>query len=147
MTLTVVRFAPDHLAALAAQAAQPELAGDRHAMAAQLSSTGRCFTIMRDDGRDGDVMLCGGATASHADYVTVWAAVAAHAGPWMLGIERRARRFLRMLPERRVDAIVRADFHAGRRWAERLGFGEEACLSAYFEDGAAAVIYRLRGAR
>jgi hypothetical protein len=139
--LRVVPFQPDHLAQLAAQASQPELDGDRQAMAAQLSITGRCFTILND----ADVLLCGGATASHADYVTVWAAIADHAGPWMLGIERRARRFLAMLTERRVDALVRADFAAGRRWASRLGFIEEACLSAYFGDGTAAVIYRYRG--
>lgn len=141
MTLRVVPFRALHLMQLAAQVAQPELGADRQAMAAQLSATGRCFTILLGD----RPLLCGGAAANHGDYVTVWAALATDAGRWMVGIERRARRFLAMLPEQRVDAIVRADFHAGRRWAERLGFGEEACLSAYFDDGIAAVIYRHRG--
>lgn len=141
MSWRVVPFALEHLAALDAQAAQPELGGDRLAIGAQLSATGRCFSLLRL--ADERPVFCGGVLSTHADYATMWAAFARDAGPAMLAIERRTRRLIAMLPERRIDAAVRADYGPARRWVERLGFFAEAQLGGYFEDGGDAVIYRL----
>lgn len=141
MTWRVVPFEPWHLQQLDPQPAQRELVTDRTALGASLASTGRCFTLLRASDRT--PMCCGGAVSTHRDYATLWAAFACDARPAMLAIERRARRFIGMLHERRIDAAVRADHAAGRRWAERLGLRPEAQLGAYFDDGGDAVIYRL----
>lgn len=135
-------FAPWHLAAIDVQPGQPELGEHRLERGAALSATGRCFTLL-----DGErVLFCGGALSTHENYATLWSAVARDAGAAMLAIERRVRRFIATLDERRVDTTVRAGFAPARRWIERLGFTREAMLRDYFEDGEAAVVYRLKRA-
>lgn len=138
--IRVDRFRPDDLAAIAVQSGQGELMGvDRLALGRAYAAQGRCLTARAGDGR---ILLCGGAIETHRDYATIWSAVAGDAGPVMLALTRATVRFLDTLPHRRIDSIVAADFIAGRRWVQRMGFAQEACMADYFADGRDAVIYR-----
>lgn len=135
-------FHPHDLAAITVQAAQTELPADRIAHGMALAAAGPCFTI-RAEGRD-DPLFCGGAFEQHAELASLWAVVAADAGPFMRAITRRTRWFIAKLSQRRVDTNVVADFAAGRRWVGMLGFEPEARLRDFYANGDDAMIYRLQ---
>lgn len=140
--IRVDRFRPEDLAAIVVQPGQPELLNaDRLALGRAYAAQGRCMTGRALDGR---ILLCGGAIETHANYATIWSALAIDAGPSMLALTRATMRFLAMLDHRRIDTIVAADFIAGRRWVWRLGFEPEGSFGDYFPDGRDAVIYRKR---
>lgn len=145
--INVAPFYPEDLAAMLPQTAQPELArlcaADRVAYGRGLAGRGQSFTVR--EWAEGPVLFCGGAAEVHPNYATLWSVFDRDAGPHLLAIERRTRRFLAMLTYRRIDTLVRADFEAGHRWVLRLGFELEGhVLQDYFEDGAGACLYRLK---
>jgi hypothetical protein len=146
MMIHVEPFHADHLAALAVQPAQRELATqaaeERRTLGYGLSATGPCFTIR--NGAGGPVLFCGGAGISHPGHATLWSVFDKDAGSQLRAIDRCTRRFIAKLEHRRVDTIVRADHEEGHRWVMLLGFELEGpVLGDYFEDGAGACIYRL----
>lgn len=146
--IRVEPFQPEHLAQLRVQAEQPDLAqlseGQRWMIGKQRKGAGwPCFTVFHEE----RIVFCGGAVVSHAGLATIWGAFSPVAGPAMLGIERRARRWLARLPHRRIDAVVRDGHKAGHKWIKRLGFVPEARLADYYADGADAWIYRWEGDR
>ncbi len=151
--IRVAPFQPEHLAALRVQTAQPDLAqlseGQRWMIGKQRKGAGwPCFTVFHVNGNMGErLVFCGGAVVSHANLATIWGAFSPVAGPAMLGIERRARRWLASLPQRRIDAVVRDGHAAGHKWIKRLGFVAEARLADYYADGSDAWIYRWEGDR
>lgn len=134
-------FRAADLADIAVQAEQTEMAHtNRMALGAAYRTAGNCLTA-RDAA--GTILLCGGAVQTHHDYATLWSALSPEAGRHMLAITRATRRFIALLPHRRVDSIVNSGFVAGHRWMQLLGFKREAVLADYFADGRDAVIYRL----
>lgn len=70
-----------------------------------------------------------------------WAYVSEAAGRHMVAITRIVQRFLELKAPRRVEATVDAEFDAGHRWAELLGFEREGLLRANRPDGGDQVIY------
>lgn len=143
--IRVVAFEPEHLAALKVQSAQAELAvlgeAERWMTGRARKVAGPCFTAFVGE----HIVFCGGAIVTHPELATIWAAFADDAGPAMLAIERRTRRWLATLPHRRIDTMVRVAHSKGNRFVHRLGFRAEASLADYFADGSAALIYRLEG--
>lgn len=102
---------------------------------------GQAFTVHFDGG---DPVFCGGVIESHANHATGWSIMAGVKGRRLHALNWRVRQFLHGLPHARVDCFVRDGFEAGHRWALRLGHYAEARLEDYFDNGEAAVIYRLK---
>lgn len=78
---------------------------------------------------DGRVRLIGGISGTGFS-VALIALFADDAGPWMLGIVRAVRAWLDECRAHRIAMEVRADFKAGRRFAELLGFEAEGLMRA-----------------
>jgi len=70
-----------------------------------------------------------------------WALLDRDAGPLMLPLTRAIRSLLAASALRRIEMAVDADFEAGRRWAELLGFKPEYKARSYFPDGRDAWLY------
>lgn len=102
-----------------------------------MEQSGTCWTIVHD----GDPIACGG-------FIQMWPG--RHVA-WML-LDDRSRRHMGYVTRQalkklagihgRIELTVRADFYAGLRWAEMLGFKIEAPLMRRFgPDGADHVGY------
>lgn len=135
--IRVDRFEPADLDTIRVQAAQPELAADRFTLALAYASAGSAFTARLGD----NIVMCGGAFASHRHHATLWSALAEDAGPAMLALTRVTRRFLAKLDHRRLDAFVRPSHAAAVRWVEMLGLTLEAELACWHENGDDAMVY------
>lgn len=130
---------------IALVAAHPAFAEASAAQVEQLEALalaqGQAFTVRFGDG---DPVFCGGVIESHGNHATGWSIMAGLKGRRLHAVHWRTRQFLHGLPHARVDCYVRDGFEAGHRWALRLGHYAEARLEEYFDNGEAAVIYRLK---
>lgn len=128
----ILPYQPEHLAQLAVQAAQVgdcERLGLPRGAAAEL---GPAFTAAELDG-DGRVMTvlgCAG-LAEHpgGERASAWASFAEGLRPaqWS-ALTAAIRRVLDQSGYRLVDVMVRPDFPAAQRYAEALGFEQEAIV-------------------
>lgn len=73
---------------------------------------------------EGDVVACGGTIRQWKGRYVAWAYMTPQTGCCMLRLTRLVRDVLDEISGR-VEITVRADFAAGRRWAELLGFEVE----------------------
>ncbi len=135
--IRVDRFMPSDLETIRVQAAQPELAADRMTLALAYAGAGSAFTARVG----GQIVMCGGAFASHAGHATMWSALAEDAGPAMLALTRATRRLIDKLNYPRLDTYVRPTHAPAVRWVKLLGFVEEARLSRWFDDGEDVMIF------
>lgn len=85
---------------------------------------------------DGDVVFCAGTTAQWPTRHVGWALLHERLSrPHMLWITREVRAGLERV-RGRIELTVRADFPAGMRWAEMIGFHVETPrLEMYGPDG------------
>lgn len=133
----IVPYARDHLLAIQLQPAQIDAAGwitPEYAASLEGPST---WTVM-DQGRP---VFCGGAWNLWPGRTVVWAILSESAGRIMPRLTRSTRRYLDLLPERRVECYVDAGFEQGERWARLLGFTHEAKLRAFLPNGNDAHLY------
>ena len=88
-------------------------------------------------------MACAGLVEVWEGRAYAWAILSDNAGPYMLPLTREIRSKLAAAPFRRIEMAVDADFDAGARWAEMLGFRCEtpAPMAAYLPNGRAAYLY------
>ena len=88
-------------------------------------------------------ICCGGLVEMWPGRAYAWSIVSADAGPHMLALTREIRSLLSRTPFARIEMAVAADFDAGRRWAELLGFVCEtpAPMHRYLPDGRDAYLY------
>ena len=88
---------------------------------------------------DGKPVVCAGTIRQWPGRHTAWAYLADTTGPHMLWITREVKKVLDKVPGR-VEFTVRADFPAGQRWAEMLGFKVETPrMEGYGPEGEAHV--------
>lgn len=134
----VVPFRPWHYAWLANSGS----ATDRYtvkqieSVAAQLQSQNSWTGVI-----DGEPLVCAGTMKQWEGRHIAWAYLAQNTGPHMLWITREVKKALAGI-EGRIEFTVRADFAAGHRWAEVLGFEVETLLMQGFgPDGAAHTGY------
>lgn len=75
--------------------------------------------------------------------VCCWALFSEAASPFMLPIARKMRNMIRILPYRRVEIVVRADFVQGHQLARLIGMTLETPepLKGHGVDGADEVMY------
>jgi hypothetical protein len=138
MNLIVEPFKAEHLARMRVQEAQlMEAASLSPAMLRALEATDAWATLI-----DGEVLLVGGLAEMWAGRAVLWSYVSANAGPHMVRLTKGVRRLLDASGFARVEVYVDADFEAGHRWAQALGFRLEAkIMTAFFPDGRDAALY------
>jgi hypothetical protein len=84
---------------------------------------------------DGEPVVCAGTIKQWEGRHLAWAYLAQNTGPHMLWITREVRKALAKV-QGRLEFTVRADFPAGMKWAEMLGFEiETPCLEAFGPQG------------
>lgn len=93
-------------------------------------------------GDDGTVFMCAGVVKYWNGRGEGWAIFNKSVGASMVGVHRIVSRYLDIIPIKRVECTVEADFKEGHRWAKLLGFEMECPrMKNYFENGKDAVLY------
>lgn len=137
--MILVPFKPEHLQMLVLQDAQawmqPMLEDPGYGAA--LVDAGPCWTLT--DGQS--VAMCVGLVRMWENRGQAWALMSAHAGRHMVQAMRMMRGLMDLLPERRIEAVVDADFEQGHRMIRMLGFLKEGVMRAYLPDGRDVAIY------
>lgn len=105
-----------------------------------LAQAGLCWTALA--ARTGTILMCGGSIRHHEEHVQLWSVLAPESRCYMTALTRAVRAHVAGLPQRRVDAHVRAGFNAGRRWMALLGLSYETQIADFFPDGEDAILYR-----
>lgn len=105
------------------QAQEPEIAYVRRTpdMAAEIVERSLCLS----GHVDGFPVAVAGFVPSGAVSHRAWAFFAPEAGPYMLGIVRKARAMMGSLRSRRIDMTVNEGFTEGERFARLLGMERE----------------------
>lgn len=133
--MKVIPFQPEHLRLVAVQPAQ------RSEMRAEQFDTafGQAWTAVAG----GVPIGCGGLVEVWVGRAYAWALVGVDAGPHMRSLTREIRSRIAASGFRRVEMAVDAEFDAGRRWAELLGFRCETPepMRSYLPNGRAAYLY------
>lgn len=145
LPVSPVRFEPQHLAAIAVQAAQqgdwPDSA-ERDRRAQAFAAQDHCWSFL--DSESGAVLACFGLVRSHAEHLTAWAVLSEGLGTARLAYATRwCAAYLAAMQVRRIDIAVRAGFAAGNRWARLLGFGPEGRQRAFFADGEDMIVHAM----
>jgi hypothetical protein len=134
--MIVERFRPEHLAQLELQPAQDaarNLKTDPEYLEAV--SAGVAVTV-----RDTEILGCGGIVEFDEGSV-LWTLLSPHAGRFMVGIVRAARRLVEVAP-RPVYATAACDFPQGCRLLELLGFNRlPDPVTGISTDGKAHFVY------
>lgn len=132
-------FQPKHLETLVLQESQAGFSRffDDQEYAPALINAGPCFAATEN----GVVYACAGIVHQWDNRAIAWGLIGEAAGSHFVKIHRAVRRFLDMSPVRRVEAFVDADFDAGHRWIQMLGFEREGFMRAFTPLGKDAVLY------
>jgi hypothetical protein len=131
--MRIVPFERAHLRAINAQKAQRdwELGAD--------GDPGQAWTAVVD----GRPIACAGMLEVWTGRAYVWALLGEDAGPHLLSITRAIRSALARSGFARIEMAVDAQFEAGQRWAEMLGFRCETPepMRRFFPNGNDAYMY------
>lgn len=132
-----------HVRAIQPQAQQSREAADvewRVAETMGLAAMGPAYAVID---ADGTVLALAGVAKLWDGRGGAWALLSAVAGRRMLLLTRSIRRYLDGLHYRRLEMYVDAQFVAGRRWAEMLGFVNETPegMPGFLPNGNTAFMY------
>lgn len=136
--MRVVAFAAAHLPALTIQSAQA--APLTLAEAEELAKLGYCYTGVDEAGT---VQAIAGVVPMWEGRAQAFAFIGTNAGRHFVSIDRAVRRFLAASTYRRIEAHVDANFAAGLRWIEMLGFERETArpMRSFTPDGRDCHLY------
>lgn len=108
-------------------AARARITGFKHAFAVEIQ---------------GETVAAGGLLEYWEHRAEAWAFFDPNCKEHFLKIHNAAKRFLKIVPMRRIEAVVDFDFAAGHRWVKLLGFELEAPrLRSYNINGRDASLY------
>lgn len=140
MSISVVSFKPEDGFQLVMETTElsylkPFVTKERLAAMAKSPS----FTVTNELGR---ILACIGVMEHWAGRAEAWAIFHPDCRQYFLAIHHAVRRFLKITPLKRIEAVVTVGFEEGHRWAQSLGFEMEArCLKAYLPDGNDVSLY------
>ncbi len=137
--MIVVPFESEHLDLLHLQGAQAfvEL-GKTYALRLDKQDS---WTALEGD----TVLACAGVIRAWPGRALAWALIGQEAGAHFVALTRAVRRYMDMIPDRRVEAVTDSNFEQGHRWLRMLGFAHEGRLRLYTPDGRDVDLYaRLR---
>lgn len=138
--MTVEAFRREHLEALTLQPAQAAWMGVVTPEQARiLEENGESWSLFLD----GRIVGCGGTLDLGGGRAEAWALLDHHARTGMLAATRAVRRFFDVSPYRRIEAVTKASFEPGAKWAKMLGFCFEGSMAAYCDDGSDALRWAL----
>jgi len=101
------------------------------------------ITVLDDEGNP---VACGGVTEVWPGRAQTWAILIKESGRYMTRITRAAKELFDRCSSARIEITVESNFEQGKRWAEILGFKEEAYMRKYFPNGSDAIIFsKVRG--
>lgn len=134
--MKVIPFEPHHARLIRPHAAQVE---EAESLAAGVPPGGKAYTAVHD----GLPVACFGYLLLWQGRGYAWALLDEESGPRMLSLTRVIRSLLDAEQLPRVEMAVAADFAAGCRWAELLGFERESDRPArkFFPNGRDAWLY------
>lgn len=134
----IIPFQSDHIFQLRLQNAQ-ELFYAKFSphYARALEDSGNGWTAMRD----GRPIACAGFVEQWEGRALAWALMAEDSGPHFVAITRAVKRAIAMARWHRIEAQVDAEFGAGLRWAEMLGFEIESKMRKFTPEGRDAFMY------
>lgn len=91
---------------------------------------------------DGEVLFCAGLMEYWENRAEAWAVLKEDLGANFIAVHNMVKRFLEIIPHRRIEAIVDFNFEEGHRWVRALGFKREApLLKHYRPDGGDCTLY------
>jgi RimJ/RimL family protein N-acetyltransferase len=102
-----------------------------------LKAAGPCFTAMDGD----EVLACAGVVKQWDNRAIAWGLISEYAGKQFVRIHKAVKRFLDTTDFNRVEAFVDADFEAGHRWIQMLGFEREGYMRAFSPLGKDCILY------
>lgn len=136
--MEIVSFEADHIFQLRLQRAQ-EMFNSKFSpqYGRALEDAGNGWTAIVD----GKLIACAGLVEQWEGRALAWALISGEAGPYFTRITRAVRRALDVAHFRRIEAQVDAEFGAGIRWAEMLGFTIESKMRKFTPEGRDAFMY------
>lgn len=136
--MQIVPFQAEHIFNLRLQRAQAMFyAKFSPHYARALEDAGNGYTALVD----GMPIACAGLVEQWEGRALAWALIAENAGPHFVRITRAVRRALDIAQYRRIEAHVDAEFGAGIRWAQMLGFEVESKMAQFTPEGRDAFMY------
>lgn len=141
--MIVVPLHDAHVRAIRPQPQQVGEAGDVEARVLEvraLAASGPAYAAID---ADGTVLALAGVAHLWDGRGGAWTLLSEDAGRRMVSLTRGIRRYLDGLHYRRLEMYVDAQFAAGRRWAEMLGFVNEtpAGMPGFLPNGNTAFMY------
>lgn len=132
--LTIERFQPGHMVALAEGVVSRLTWHQQKALTAMYDDRASGFTARR--AATGEILFCGGYHELHTQRARMWAVYGESLTrrEWGALLERTWR-YIAELPHRRVEAEVDAREAMHLRWAERIGLRQEGEMCAAAPDG------------
>lgn len=132
--MKVIPFHVNHIELMQVQAAQRD-----ELRAAPPAAFGDAWTAVAD----GLPIASAGLVDVWPGRAYAWALLGEDVGPWFVSVHRAVLKALARSPARRIEMAVDADFEAGARWAEMLGFKRETPepMQAYLPNGRPAYLY------
>jgi hypothetical protein len=119
-------FSPEHLARFVPRPDQKGDAERLHGRTGAAAELGPAFTAYDEED---NVIGCAGLAENSPDYATAWALFADGVRPALWArLAGAIQSVLSASGYRRIDTLVRADFPAGHRFVEALGFEREMVL-------------------
>lgn len=88
------------------------------------------------------VLGIGGFVDQGAGRAHAWIMFTSKIGHQFIALHRAARRELDRAPYRRIELVTWFRFCEAHRWAQMLGFVQEARLESWFPDGSAGILWR-----
>lgn len=131
--MEIVKFEKEHLAKVARQAVQMDMAPliDDPSYAESLALQPHSFSAI-----DGDkVYACGGIIERWYGVAEAWMVIAGDMRGMFIPLHRGVSRFLDSCGYHRIEMSVAVGFDEGCRWAKMLGFNYEGKAVAYTPDG------------
>ena len=117
--MIIVPFKPEHIRSIRLQAKQKAaLAWSSPSYLSVLKGAGPSVTGL---GADGRVIACGGVAKVPGIWV-LWGYISEDSRPSFIALHRSVRRLLSICGDERIESTTEADFTAGCRWLEMLGF-------------------------
>jgi len=137
--ITYTPFKAEHLLNLELQDAQAHLR-DRLDISGLRTLENEWANTLCVDGR---VAVCAGFIEIWPGRAMVWSFLGKDLNSKnFLEFHNIAKRFVDLVPYKRLEAYVRCDFKAGHRWIKALGFKQEsACMEAFEPDGSDHALY------
>jgi hypothetical protein len=139
----VVPLNDAHVRSIRPQAAQAFEAADVEIRVLEtrgLAAMGPAYAAIDEDGT---VLALAGVAHLWDGRGCVWTLLSEDAGRRMIALTRGVQRYLSAMNYRRLEMYVDAQFAAGRRWAEMLGFVNETPegMPAFLPNGNTAFMY------